>query len=83
MFNSDSGIRIQIGIGISMIFRNCGIGIGIESKGKLQEGITRVPTAGKSWKMKSAEATEVPLFNGNGWANTSLIRSGPLSCRAK
>ncbi len=28
--------------------------------------------------MKSAEAIEAPLFNGNGWANTSLIQSDPL-----
>ena len=28
--------------------------------------------------MKSAEAIGAPLFDGNGWANTSLIQSEPL-----
>ena len=29
--------------------------------------------------MKLAEALGAPLFNGNGWANTSLIQSEPLN----
>ncbi len=31
-----------------------------------------------SSEMKFAEAIGVPLFNGNGWANTSLIQSEPF-----
>ncbi len=29
-------------------------------------------------EIKFAEAIGAPLFNGNGWANTSLIQSEPL-----